>query len=115
MMELRRLGKSGIKVSPLGLGTARMAGIGWHDELAPKDPSQAMQDGVRQIQSAIELGVGILFRSNGAVILVIFGAAALITYIKTVEEKEMEARFGAEYTEYKRRTPFIIPGLRKRG
>ena len=40
-MELRRLGRSGVKVSPLGLGTARLAGLGWRDDLAPQDPSQA--------------------------------------------------------------------------
>jgi aryl-alcohol dehydrogenase-like predicted oxidoreductase len=57
MMEFRRLGRSGIKVSPLGLGTARMAGMGWHDELAPQDPAQAQRDGVRQIQAAVDLGV----------------------------------------------------------
>ena len=57
MMEFRRLGRSGIKVSPLGLGTARMAGLGWHDELAPQDPAQAQRDGVRLIQAAVDLGV----------------------------------------------------------
>ena len=56
-MELRRLGKSGLIVSPLGLGTARMAGLGWHDELAPPDPAQAKRDAVRCIQAAVDLGV----------------------------------------------------------
>ncbi len=57
MMEFRRLGRSGIKVSPLGLGTARLTGLGWHDELAPQNPSQAKRDAVRQIQAAVDLGV----------------------------------------------------------
>jgi aryl-alcohol dehydrogenase-like predicted oxidoreductase len=57
MMEFRRLGRSGVKVSPLGLGTARMAGLGWHDDLAPQDPSQGKRDAVRQIQAAVDLGV----------------------------------------------------------
>jgi len=57
MMEFRRLGRSGVQVSPVGLGTARMAGLGWHDDLAPPDPSQAIRDGVRQIQAAVDLGV----------------------------------------------------------
>jgi len=56
-MEFRRLGRSGVKVSPLGLGTARMAGLGWRDDLSPQDPSQGIRDGVRQIQAAIDLGV----------------------------------------------------------
>jgi len=57
MMELRRLGRSGIQVSLLGLGTARMAGLGWREDLAPQDPSQAKRDAVRQIQVAVDLGV----------------------------------------------------------
>ena len=57
MMEFRRLGRSGVKVSPLGLGTARMGGLGWHDDLAPQDPSQGKRDAVRQIQAAVDLGV----------------------------------------------------------
>jgi aryl-alcohol dehydrogenase-like predicted oxidoreductase len=56
-MKFRRLGRSGIKVSPLGLGTARMAGLGWHDDLAPQDSCQAVQDAVWQIQAAVDLGV----------------------------------------------------------
>ena len=56
-MEFRKLGRSRVKVSPLGLGTARLAGLGWHDDLAPQDPSQAKQDAVRQIQAAVDLGV----------------------------------------------------------
>jgi len=35
------------------------------------------------------------------------------TYIKLVEEKELEARFGEEYREYKRKTPFLIPKIWK--
>ena len=57
MMDLRRLGRSGIKVSPLGLGTARLAGLGWHEESAPQDTATAQREGVRQIQAAVDLGV----------------------------------------------------------
>lgn len=57
MMELRRLGRSGIKVSPLGLGTARIAGLGWREDVAPQYPSQATRMTVRQIQAAVDLGV----------------------------------------------------------
>ena len=55
------------------------------------------------------LGVAILFGSPGAGLLVLLGAAALLTYIKRVEEKEMELRFGQDYLEYRRRTPFLLP------
>ncbi len=57
------------------------------------------------------LGVAILFSSIGAVVLVLLGAVLLLTYVKFVEEKEMELRFGQEYLEYKQRTPFLIPHL----
>jgi aryl-alcohol dehydrogenase-like predicted oxidoreductase len=57
IMELRRLGRSGIKVSPLGLGTARMAGLGWREGTTPQVSSQAKRDAVRQIQAAVDLGV----------------------------------------------------------
>jgi protein-S-isoprenylcysteine O-methyltransferase Ste14 len=60
---------------------------------------------------ALYLGVGILFQSYGAVILVILFAVSLLIYIKHVEEKEMEIRFGEEYLEYKQRTPFLFPHL----
>lgn len=57
MMELRRLGRSGVKVSPLGLGTARMAGLGWREDTAPKVSTQSRREAVRQIQMAVDLGV----------------------------------------------------------
>lgn len=57
------------------------------------------------------LGVAVLVGSIGAALLVLVGTTCLLTYIKRVEEKEMELRFGQEYAEYKRRTPFLIPYL----
>jgi aryl-alcohol dehydrogenase-like predicted oxidoreductase len=56
-MELRRLGRSGIKVSPLGLGTARMAGLGWHDDITPQATSTAKREAIWQIQVAVDRGV----------------------------------------------------------
>lgn len=56
-MELRRLGRSGIEVSPMGLGTARIAGLGWRDDLTPQNASEAIRDAVQQIQAAVDLGV----------------------------------------------------------
>lgn len=57
----------------------------------------------------VYLGVAILFRSMGAAILVLFVASWLLIYIKRVEEREMQIRFGQEYLAYKRRTSFLIP------
>jgi protein-S-isoprenylcysteine O-methyltransferase Ste14 len=61
------------------------------------------------------LGVAVLFGSIGAGVLVLLGAAWLLAYIKRIEEKEMELRFGQEYLDYKKRTPFLIPRFRRRG
>ena len=55
------------------------------------------------------LGVAILFGSMGAVVLVLLGIGLLLTYIKRIEEREMEIRFGQEYLKYKKQTPFLIP------
>lgn len=58
-------------------------------------------------------GVAVLFGSPGATGLVLLGTICLLIYIKRIEEKEMALRFGQEYAEYKRRTPFLIPRLPK--
>ena len=60
------------------------------------------------------LGVAILFRSIGAGILVLLFAVLLLIYIRGVEEKEMEIRFGQEYLAYKQQTPFLIPRFSNR-
>ena len=60
------------------------------------------------------LGVSVVVGSPGAALLVVLGAAVLLTYIKVAEEREMVARFGEEYVAYRRRVPFIIPRLRWR-
>ncbi len=57
------------------------------------------------------LGAALLFHSIGAVILVLIFAGVLLIYIKRVEEKEMETRFGEEYLTYKLQTPFLIPSF----
>lgn len=60
------------------------------------------------------LGAAILFRSLGAVIVVLLVASALLIYIKRTEEKEMELRFGQAYLAYRQHTPFLIPRFRNR-
>jgi aryl-alcohol dehydrogenase-like predicted oxidoreductase len=57
MMESRRLGRSGIMVGPMGLGTARLAGLGFREDRALEAGSPAVKDAVRQIQAAVEMGV----------------------------------------------------------
>jgi protein-S-isoprenylcysteine O-methyltransferase Ste14 len=55
------------------------------------------------------MGVAIVFRSPGAMLLVLLSAAALLTYIRIGEERTLAARFGWGYADYRRRTPFLIP------
>jgi len=50
-----------------------------------------------------------LVGSYTALIAVAIFAAILISYLKIIEEKELQLRFGNEYVEYKKKTPFIIP------
>jgi protein-S-isoprenylcysteine O-methyltransferase Ste14 len=37
----------------------------------------------------------------------------LVAYVKGIEEKELALRFGQEYLEYKKNTPFLIPKIKK--
>lgn len=53
-----------------------------------------------------------LFFSSAGFLLVTFVLFAIILYVmKFGEELELEERFGIEYTEYKKNTPFIIPRI----
>jgi protein-S-isoprenylcysteine O-methyltransferase Ste14 len=63
---------------------------------------------------AVYLGVAILIGSISAIVLVLTFTVLLLVYIKFLEEKEMELRFGEAYREYRKQTPFIIPRFRKR-
>lgn len=61
-------------------------------------------------------GVTIWFGSFSAIGFVLLYTIIILIYIKLIEEKELEARFGAEYLEYRKNTPFLIPrfGLKNR-
>ena len=54
-------------------------------------------------------GFGVWLGSLSAIALVVVFSALLLIYVKALEEGELEARFGADYLEYKRSTPFLIP------
>lgn len=60
------------------------------------------------------LGVAVLFHSLGAGLLVLIFVGLLLIYIKRVEEKELALRFGQEYLEYQRHTPFLLPRFRRK-
>lgn len=59
------------------------------------------------------MGVAVLRRSLAGIGVVLAAAAALLTYIQRAEEAEMLARFGEEYADYRERTPFLLPRLRR--
>lgn len=55
------------------------------------------------------LGISIVVGSISAVIMVAAFSILLVAYLKGIEEKELEARFGEAYLNYKARTPFLVP------
>ena len=59
-------------------------------------------------------GLAVLLGSVSGLLFVALMAALLIIYLKTIEEKELAARFGEEYLVYKNSTPFILPNLLKK-
>jgi len=54
-------------------------------------------------------GVAVLVGSLSSFLFVMLFFAALLCYLKFLEEKELAERFGQEYLEYKAAIPFIIP------
>jgi protein-S-isoprenylcysteine O-methyltransferase Ste14 len=57
------------------------------------------------------LGLAIAHGSLGNLALAAGFGAALAAYIRLVEEKELEKRFGDSYVEYRARVPFFFPSL----
>jgi protein-S-isoprenylcysteine O-methyltransferase Ste14 len=58
------------------------------------------------------VGVAIWLGSISAVGLGLVYPVGILIYIKLIEERELQERFGSQYLEYKERTPFLIPHLR---
>lgn len=57
------------------------------------------------------LGIAISARTPAGIALVASFAAALLVYLKGLEEGELAERFGEAYLEYRQSTPFIVPRL----
>lgn len=60
------------------------------------------------------MGIAIAVGSPSSIAAVVVFALFLICYLKFIEEKELQARFGQEYLLYKSSTPFIIPRILSR-
>ena len=63
--------------------------------------------------TAFYLGVATWTGSISALILALIYPVGILIYINLVEETELEQRFGLEYSECKRKTPFLIPRFRR--
>jgi protein-S-isoprenylcysteine O-methyltransferase Ste14 len=57
------------------------------------------------------LGIVILTGSISSFGLWLILTMVLLISLKCIEEKELQARFGQEYLEYKKKVPFIIPRI----
>ena len=56
------------------------------------------------------LGLSVIFNTVSALFIqTLLVLIPWLVFVKIVEEKELEIRFGHEYLEYKKRTPFLIP------
>jgi len=61
------------------------------------------------------LGLGVLLGSLSLIfIFTPLFVAINVFYIKAIEEKEMEKKFGREYLEYKKRVPMFFPWFKKK-
>lgn len=59
------------------------------------------------------IGISLLASSPACLAFTALVAVVSVAYIKLVEERELELRFGEEYLRYKERTPFVIPRPRR--
>jgi protein-S-isoprenylcysteine O-methyltransferase Ste14 len=59
----------------------------------------------------VYLGIIIVIGSISGLAVVLVFSTLIVIYIKLIEEKELEARFGDEYLEYKEITPFMLPRI----
>jgi protein-S-isoprenylcysteine O-methyltransferase Ste14 len=63
---------------------------------------------------ALYLGISIAVGSVTAIGIALILSVLLIQYLKMIEEKELEMRFGEAFLVYKKSTPFLIPRLGRR-
>lgn len=78
-------------------------------ELIIKRPYTCCRNPMALGTTIFYLGLAIWSGSLSAIVLALFYPSGISLYIKLIEERELEERFGFEYVEYKRTTPFLIP------
>lgn len=54
-------------------------------------------------------GISIVIGSISSLVMVLIFSVIIVSYIKLIEEKELEKRYGNDYLEYKKATPLLIP------
>lgn len=59
------------------------------------------------------LGISFVAGSWTSIGLVVIFSGLLLLYLKIVEERELQTRFGQAYRDYKSETPFIVPRVRR--
>ncbi|MEN8174092.1 MAG: isoprenylcysteine carboxylmethyltransferase family protein, partial [Chloroflexota bacterium] len=57
------------------------------------------------------LGISIMIGSISSIVMVLLFSTIILAYIKLIEEKELEKRYGMDYLAYKKTTPMLIPRL----
>ena len=83
-------------------------------ELVVKGPYTYCRNPMTLGTAIFYLGVAIWLGSISAIGLGLIYPAGILIYIKLIEERELEGRFGSEYLEYKKSTPFLIPCFGKK-
>ena len=59
-------------------------------------------------------GISIVIGSISSFVVVAIFSTIVLAYVKLIEEKELEKRFGDDYIAYKHTTPFLFPRLKSR-
>jgi len=57
------------------------------------------------------LGISMMIGSVSSLVMMLIFSTTILAYIKLIEEKELEKRYGIDYLEYKKATPLLIPRL----
>ena len=80
-------------------------------KLVVKEPYTYCRNPMTLGTALFYLGIAIWLGSFSAMGLGLIYPVWISIYIKLIEENELEERFGSEYLDYRRRTPFLIPRL----